>query len=60
MFVFVLATVMVINLVGLVPMLVISGLADLVGIPKVMLGLAVLTLASSLLSFRLRRTLQGA
>ena len=49
-----------INLVGLVPMLVISGLADLVGIPKVMLGLAVLTLASSLLSFRLRRTLQGA
>ncbi len=49
-----------INLVGLVPMLAISGMADLIGIPKVMLGLAALTLASSLLSFRLRRTLQGA
>ncbi len=48
-----------INLVGLIPMLVISNLADLVGIPKVMSGLAVLTLISSLLSFRLRRTLQG-
>jgi MFS family permease len=49
-----------INFVGLVPMLAISGMADLIGIPKVMLGLAALTLASSLLSLRVGRDLRGS
>jgi MFS family permease len=38
------------NIVGLIPMLVISGLADLVGIPAVLLGLSVVILASATLS----------
>jgi hypothetical protein len=38
------------NIVGLIPMLVISGLADLVGIPAVLLGLSVVVLASATLS----------
>jgi len=42
------------NIVGLVPMLIISGLADLVGIPAVLMGLSVLILASALLSLRIR------
>jgi len=41
-----------INFVGLIPMLAISGMADLIGIPKVMFGLAILTLFSSVLSLR--------
>jgi MFS family permease len=48
-----------INFVGLVPMLAISGMADLIGIPKVMLGLAALTLASSFLSLRVGHDLRG-
>ena len=48
-----------INFVGLVPMLVISGMADLIGIPKVMLGLSALTLASALLSLYVGRNTRG-
>jgi len=47
-----------INFVGLIPMLLISGLADLIGIPKVMLGLSILTLFSALLSLRVRPALR--
>ena len=42
------------NIVGLLPMLLVSGLADLVGIPSVLVGLTTLVLASALLSFRVR------
>jgi MFS family permease len=44
------------NVVGLIPMWVISGLADLIGIPAVLLGLSTLVIASALLSFRARRS----
>jgi MFS family permease len=47
-----------INFVGMVPMLVISRLADLIGIPKIMFGLSILTLVSAVLSFRARRSLR--
>ncbi len=40
------------NVVGLIPMLIISGLADFIGIPTVLMGLSAVVLASSLLSFR--------
>jgi MFS family permease len=40
------------NVVGLIPMLIISGLADFIGIPAVLMGLSTVVLASSLLSFR--------
>ena len=42
------------NLINLPPTLVIGGLADYVGIPKVMLGIAALVIASALVSFRVR------
>ena len=42
------------NLINLPPTLVIGGLADYVGIPKVMLGIATLVIASALVSFRVR------
>ena len=45
---------LVANIVGLVPMLVISGLADLVGIPAVLMGLSVVMLTSAVLSLRIR------
>jgi hypothetical protein len=45
---------LVANIVGLVPMLLISGLADLVGIPAVLMGLSVVMLTSAVLSLRLR------
>ena len=38
------------NIMGLIPMLIISGLADLVGIPAVLLGLSVVILVSATLS----------
>ena len=47
------------NLVGLLPMLVISGLADFIGIPTVLMGLATLVVTSALLSFRVRPTPRG-
>lgn len=47
-----------INFVGMVPMLLISRLADLIGIPKVMFGLSILTLVCAALSFRARPLLQ--
>ncbi len=40
------------NVVGLIPMLIISGLADFIGIPTVLMGLSAVVLASALLSFR--------
>ena len=40
------------NVVGLVPMLVISGLADIIGIPAVLMGLTALVISTALLSFR--------
>ncbi|MGQ9492979.1 MAG: MFS transporter [Anaerolineae bacterium] len=40
------------NVVGLIPMLVISGLADLIGIPIVLMGLTTVVIVSALLSFR--------
>jgi MFS family permease len=40
------------NISGLIPMLLISGLADFIGIPEVLTGLTVLILASAGLSFR--------
>jgi hypothetical protein len=42
------------NVVGLIPMWVISGVADLIGIPAVLLGLSTLVMTSGLLSFRAR------
>jgi len=48
------------SLVGLPPMLAVGGLADFIGINKVMLGLAVLVIGSALLSFRVRLTRRGA
>jgi len=40
------------NIVGLIPMLLISSLADIVGIPAVLVGLTTLMMVSALLSFR--------
>jgi MFS family permease len=40
------------NLIGLIPMLLISSLADIVGIPMVLMGLTTLVAVSGLLSFR--------
>jgi len=40
------------NIVGLIPMLLISSLADIVGIPTVLMGLTTLLVVSALLSFR--------
>ncbi|MGB9881047.1 MAG: MFS transporter, partial [Anaerolineae bacterium] len=40
------------NVIGLLPMLVISGLADLIGIPTVLTGLTALIMVSALLSLR--------
>ncbi len=42
------------NVAGLLPMLVVSGLADVVGIPAVLMGLSLVVLTSALLSFRSR------
>ena len=42
------------NITGLIPMLLISGLADVIGIPLVLVGLSTVVLVSSLLSFRVR------
>jgi Na+/melibiose symporter-like transporter len=42
------------NVVGLIPMLLISSLADIVGIPMVLVGLTTLVVVSALLSFRVR------
>jgi len=47
------------NVVGLVPMLVISSLADIVGIPAVLMGLTTLVITSALLSFRVRPSWRG-
>jgi Na+/melibiose symporter-like transporter len=40
------------NVVGLIPMLIVSGLADIIGMPRVLLGLSITVLVSALLSFR--------
>ncbi len=40
------------NIVGLIPMMLISSLADIVGIPAVLMGLTTLVVVSALLSFR--------
>ncbi len=40
------------NVVGLIPMLIVSGLADIIGMPIVLLGLSTTVLVSALLSFR--------
>ncbi|MBC7261583.1 MAG: MFS transporter, partial [Chloroflexi bacterium] len=40
------------NVIGLLPMLAISGLADLIGIPTVLTGLTALIMMSALLSLR--------
>jgi MFS family permease len=40
------------NVVGLIPMLIVSSLADIIGIPTVLLGLSITVLVSALLSFR--------
>ena len=42
------------NITGLIPMLLISGLADVIGIPRVLAGLSTVVLVSALLSFRVR------
>ncbi len=42
------------SVVGLVPMLLISSLADIVGIPAVLAGLTILVITSALLSFYVR------
>lgn len=47
------------NVVGLVPMLLISSLADIVGIPAVLMGLTTLVITSALLSFRVRPSWRG-
>ena len=46
------------NIAGLLPMLVISSLADVIGIPEVLTGLTTLLLVSAVLSFRFGRGLQ--
>jgi MFS family permease len=46
------------NIFGLVPMLVISSLADVIGIPEVLTGLTTLLLVSAVLSFRFGRRLR--
>jgi MFS family permease len=46
------------NIAGLLPMLVISSLADVIGIPEVLTGLTTLVLVSAVLSFRFGRSLQ--
>jgi MFS family permease len=46
------------NIAGLLPMLVISSLADVIGIPEVLTGLTTLLLVSAVLSFRFGRRLQ--
>jgi len=43
------------NIAGLLPMLVISSLADVIGIPEVLTGLTTLLLISAVLSFRFGR-----
>ena len=50
---------MSVSLVSLPPTLFIGGLADYIGIPKVMLGLAALVIGSAVLSFRVRPTHRG-
>jgi len=47
------------NVAGLVPMLVISSLADIVGIPAVLVGLTILVITSALLSLRGRPSGRG-
>jgi MFS family permease len=47
------------NVVGLVPMLLISSLADVIGIPAVLVGLSTLVITSALLSFRVRPSRRG-
>jgi hypothetical protein len=51
---------LLINLISLPMTLAIGGLADLVGIPEVMLGIAVLVIGSALLSFGVRPVPRGA
>jgi MFS family permease len=46
------------NIAGLLPMLVISSLADVIGIPEVLTGLTTLVLVSAVLSFRFGRSLE--
>jgi hypothetical protein len=43
------------NISGLLPMLLVSGLADFVGIPEVLAGLTTLFLVAALLSYRYGR-----
>jgi MFS family permease len=43
------------NVVGLIPMLLVSGLADIIGIRTVLLGLSITVLVSAMISFRARR-----
>jgi MFS family permease len=45
------------NIAGLLPMLLISSLADVIGIPEVLTGLTTLLLVSAVLSFRFGRRL---
>ncbi len=47
------------NVAGLLPMLVISGLADFIGIPTVLMTLATLVTTTALLSFRVRPARRG-
>ena len=47
------------NLIGLLPMLVVGGLADYIGITRAMLGLAMLVIGSAVLSFRVHTTRRG-
>ena len=42
------------NVAGLLPMLLISALADVIGIPTVLAGLSTVVLVTALLSFRVR------
>jgi MFS family permease len=48
------------NIAGLLPMLLISGLADFIGIPEVLTGLTVLFLVAAVLSFRYGRRQPGS
>jgi MFS family permease len=48
------------NVAGLVPMLVISSLADIVGIPAVLVGLTILVITSAVLSLRGRPSGRGS
>ena len=47
------------NVTGLLPMLMISGLADVIGIPTVLAGLSTVVLVTALLSFRVRPSHRG-